>query len=131
VTEYLSVEQVRALHHALVRAFGAAGALRDRGALEAAVARPAMTFGGEDLCPDLASKGAALMHSLMLNYPFVDGNKRVGVAAAEFFFACNRHSLEASDEELEALTLDVAKGEVQVEALAIWFRQRLTAEQNL
>lgn len=128
MTEYLSVEQILALHRALVRAFGGAEAVRDRGALESAVARPAMTFGGEDLYGDTASKGAALMHSLVLNHPFVDGNKRVGVAAAESFFAFNGYSLDASDDQLETLTLDVARGEVQVEALAIWFRQRLHAQ---
>jgi death-on-curing protein len=123
--EYLSVEQVLALHQALVKAFGGAAAVRDRGALESAVARPAMTFGGEDLYVDVASKGAALMHSLVLNHPFVDGNKRVGIAAAEYFFIINGAQLDAVDGELEALTLDVAKGDVEVEALAIWFRQRL------
>ena len=84
-----------------------------------------MTFGGEDLYADLAAKAAALMHSLVLNHPFVDGNKRVGVAAAELFLECNASTLEASDEELEGLTLAVAEGKVAVEALAIWFRQRL------
>lgn len=126
--EYLSVEQVLALHAALVRTFGGASALRDRGTLESAVARPAMTFDGDDLYPDLASKGAALMHSLVLNHPFVDGNKRVGVAAAEYFVLLNGGYLDATDAELELLTLDVAKGDIEVEALAIWFRQRLRAE---
>jgi death-on-curing protein len=128
VIEYLSIEQVLALHRALVEAFGGADALRDRGALESAVARPAMTFGGEDLYPDVASKAAALMHSLVLNHPFVDGNNRVGVAAAEYFFLCNGAQLDATDAELETLTLDVARGDVEVEALTIWFRQRLRAE---
>ena len=50
---YLSVEQVLALHDDLVTAFGGARALRERGLLESAVARPAMTFGGEDLYGDL------------------------------------------------------------------------------
>ena len=126
--EYLSIEQVLALHRALVVAFGGADAVRDRGSLESAVARPTMTFGGEDLYPDLAAKGAARMHSLVLNHAFVDGNKRVGVAAAEYFFLANGAVLDAADTELETLTLDVAKGEVEVEALAIWFRQRLRVE---
>jgi death-on-curing protein len=124
-TLYLSVEQVLALHQALVGQFGGASGVRDRGALESAVARPAMTFGGEDLYEDLAAKAAALMHSLVLNHPFVDGNKRVGVATAEFFLERNASTLEASDEELERVTLAVAEGKVQVEALTIWFRQRL------
>lgn len=87
-----------------------------------------MTFGGDDLYPDLAAKGAALMHWLGLDHPFVDGNKRAGVAAADFFFLANGAILDASDAELETLTLDVAKGAVEVEALAIWFRQRLRGE---
>jgi len=124
-TVYLSVEQVLALHEALVGQFAGASGVRDRRALESAVARPAMTFGGEDLYGDIAAKSAALMHSLVLNHPFVDGNKRVGIAAAEFFLERNGSALAASDEELEHLTLAVAEGKVAVEALAIWFRQRL------
>ena len=128
LTQYLSVEQVLALHRALVREFGGADALRDRGGLESAVARPAMTFGGEDLYEDLAAKAAALMHSLVLNHPFVDGNKRIGVVAAEYFLDGNGYLVSATDEELEVVTLAVAQGTFEVEALAIWFRQRLHAE---
>jgi death-on-curing protein len=116
---------VLALYDGLVADFGGSSGLRDRGNLEAAVARPAMTFGGEDLYADLAAKAAALMHSLVLNHPFVDGNKRIGVHAAEFFIGRNGGVLEASDDELETLTLAVAEGKIAVEALAIWFRQRL------
>jgi len=47
------------------------------------VAQPEASFGGEELYPDLASKAAALGHSLIQNHPFVDGNKRVGHAATE------------------------------------------------
>ena len=129
MTVYLSIEQVLAFHEALVARFGGASGLRDRGGLEAAVARPAMTFGGEDLYGDLAAKAAALMHSLVLNHPFVDGNKRVGVALAEFFLERNGSTIEASDEDLERLTLAVAEGKVAAEALAIWFRQRLRASE--
>jgi len=125
VTAYLSVQQVQALHRILVREFGGAAELRDVGALEAAVARPAMTFGGDDLYPDLPAKGAALAHSIVLNHPFVDGNKRAGAASVELFFLLNGSALVAADEEMQEVTLDVSKGEMEVEALAIWFRQRL------
>ena len=49
MTYFLSLEQVLALHASLVADFGGSTGLRDRGLLEAAVARPSMTFGGEDL----------------------------------------------------------------------------------
>jgi death-on-curing protein len=125
VIVYLSVVQVLQLHHVLLRAFGGREGLRDRGGLASAVARPAATFGGEDLYPDLAAKAAALMHSLLLNHPFVDGNKRVGVAAAELFLRVNGWELDAGDEELEEMTISIATGDVEAEALAIWFRQRI------
>ena len=48
-----------------------------------------MTFGGEDLYPDLATKAAALGFSLVCNHPFLDGNKRVGHAALETFLMLN------------------------------------------
>jgi death-on-curing protein len=124
VTVYISLEQVLELHGLLARRFGGSARLRDRGALEAAVARPPMTFGGEDLYPDVEAKAAALMHSLVLNHPFVDGNKRAGAATAELFLSLNGVELTAEDEELVDITLAVARGEVSAEALAIWLRQR-------
>jgi len=127
VIAYVSAEQVIALHQALVHDFGGATGIRERGGLESAIARPAMTFAGEDLYPDVAAKAAALMHSLVLNHPFVDGNKRTAVAAAELFGDMNRYHLLAADEELERVTLSAAQGKLDVEALTIWFRQRLRA----
>ncbi len=121
----LSATQLVALHAELMKAFGGRRGLRDRGALEAAAARPGMTFDGEDLYPDLAAKAAALMHSLVLNHPFVDGNKRVGAAAAELVVEVNGYRLRADDADLEKIAFSVAKGELSAEALAIWFRQRL------
>jgi len=124
VTVYLSVEQVLELHRLQSRRFGGASGLRDRGAFEAALGRPLMTFGGEDLHPDLAAKAAALMHSLVVNHPFVDGNKRVGAHACILFLLANGVEPVFPPAELTAITLAVAKGEVSAEALAIWLRQR-------
>jgi death-on-curing protein len=124
---YLSVEQVRALHADQVRVYGGARGLRDKGALESALARPAMTFGGEDLYDDLASKASALMHSLVLNHPFLDGNKRVAVHAAILFVELNGETFLATPGELVEMTIAVAEGNVAVQALTIWFRQRLRA----
>ncbi len=121
----LSAGQLVALHGELMKAFGGRRGLRDRGALEAAAARPGMTFDGEDLYPDLAAKAAALMHSLVVNHGFVDGNKRVGAAAAELVVEVNGYRLRAEDSDLEKITFSVARGELSAEALAIWFRQRL------
>ena len=121
----LSASQLVALHGELMKAFGGRAGLRDRALLESAAARPTATFDGEDLYPDLAAKAAALMHSLVVNHAFVDGNKRLGAAAAEFVVDVNGCRLRSSDADLENVTLSVARGELSAEELAIWFRQRL------
>jgi death-on-curing protein len=123
--EYLSIGQLLALHAQQLRRYGGGTGVRDRGALESALARPAATFGGEDLYPDIADKAAALMHSLALNHPFVDGNKRVAAFGAIVFAESNGHEFLATPDELVETTLAVAEGKMAVEALAIWFRQRL------
>ena len=125
MTLHLSVEQLLRLYELQLRAFGGSRGLRDRGGLASAAARPRMTFGGEDLYPDLAAKTAALMRSLVANHPFVDGNKRVGAMAAEVFLIANGHALDTPDDDWIELTLAVARGDVGREALAIWFRQRI------
>jgi len=125
VTEYLSIAQVLHLHVLQTARFGGSRRLRDRGALEAAVARPQATFGGEDLYEDVAAKAAALAHSVIQNHPFLDGNKRVGAMALEVFLLVNGHALRASDEDLEDVVLAVARDGLAAEALAIWIRQRL------
>jgi len=125
VTEYLSVDQVLALHSFQFKRYGGAAGLRDQGALEGAVARPQITFGGEDLYPDVAAKAAALMHSLVKNHPFVDGNKRVGAYAALLFLHVNGFESLIAPAELTRVTLAVASGAVEAEALAIWLRQRI------
>ena len=85
-----------------------------------------MTFGGEDLYPDEASKAAALLHSLVMNHGFVDGNKRVGAHAAMLFLALNGIQTSITPKQLAEITLTVARGELEADALAIWFRQRIS-----
>jgi death-on-curing protein len=73
---YLTGEEVVVVHERVLARFGGAGGIRDWGLLDSAVQRPRGAFGGENLYPDLFAKAAALGHSLVLNHPFVDGNKR-------------------------------------------------------
>ena len=83
---YLSLAEVLLLHRLVMEQSGQQAVPRDLGALQAAVAQPRQTFGGQDLYRDLAGKAAALDFSLIENHPFVDGKKRVGHAAMVAFF---------------------------------------------
>jgi death-on-curing protein len=89
-----------------------------------------MTFGGEDLYPETHDKAAALMHSLVMNHPFVDGNKRVGAHACLLFLLIHEVEPAFSPAELLEITLAVARGEVSAEALSIWLRQRTRRRQG-
>ena len=83
---YLTVGEVLEVN-ALV--MGGRHLLRDMGLLESAVARPQASAFGADAYPDLVSKAAALLHSLVLNHAFVDGNKRTAVLATVVFLDLN------------------------------------------
>ena len=75
--------------------------VRDLNALDSALAQPRMTFGGADLYPTVVEKAAALGFSLVMNHPFVDGNKRIGHAAMETFLVLNGYEIIASADEQE------------------------------
>jgi death-on-curing protein len=108
VTRYLSLAEVLELHRSVLEGWAGASGIRDLGALESALAQPRQSFSGQDLYPDLPAKAAALCFSLVLNHPFVDGNKRIGHAAMETFLMVNGHELHASLDEQERVMLDLA-----------------------
>jgi len=122
---YLSLQEVISLHSLLIAQTGGSSGLRDRGALESAVAQPEASFGGEELYPDLASKTAALGHALIQNHPFVDGNKRIGHAAMEVFLLLNGHEIYASVDEQEQIIIEVASGKVPRIELGEWLREHV------
>ena len=122
---YLSLGEVLELHRRIVEETGGSAGLLDLAALQSALAQPRMTFGGEDLYPDVASKSAALGYSLIQNHPFADGNKRVGHAALETFLILNGCELSADIDEAERVILGVAAGEVDRDRFASWIKRCL------
>jgi len=117
--KYLTAEQVLFIHARLVSETGGSHGVRDLGLLESAVSRPRATFEGKESYPDIFSKAAALMDSFN-NHPFVDGNKRTGIALAAVFLHRNGWGLTPSADELEVMTLRVAIGDVPIDTLAHW-----------
>lgn len=126
--KYLTVEQVLFLHARVIEETGGSHGVGDIGLLESAVARPQAVFEGEDLYPDVFSKAAAFMDSLIRNHPFVDGNKRTGITAAAVFLRRNGWLLSVSNRKLEAFTLQVVRAELSISQIAQWLREHCTAE---
>ena len=117
---YLSLAEVIELHRLVIEQTGGGTGLRDLAGLESALAQPRMTFEGADLYPTIQEKATALCFSLVMNHPFVDGNKRVGHAAMETFLVLNGWELDASVDEAERTMLDLAAGGLSREGLTQW-----------
>ena len=86
---YLSISEVFELHDRIISSSGGSGGIRDIRALESAISQLRQTFDQKDLYPSIVTKAAALCFFLVMNHPFVDGNKRVGHAAMETFLILN------------------------------------------
>ena len=109
---YLSISEVLELHDRIMSSSGGSCGLRDLNALESAVNQPRQTFDQKDLYPDIISKAAVLCFSLVMNHPFVDGNKRAGHAAMETFLILNGYEIIASVDEQERVMLELAAGKM-------------------
>ncbi|AFY79353.1 death-on-curing family protein [Pleurocapsa sp. PCC 7327] len=124
---FLTLIEVLELHRRVIDQSGGTFGLRDVGLLESAIAQPRMTFGGEDLYPSLLEKAAALGLSIIINHPFVDGNKRTGHAAMETFLVLNGMEINASVDEQERVVLAIASGELGRKAFVEWLQKNTTA----
>src|SRR3954449_9624860 len=102
---HLTLDEVLELHRLVLESSGGSPRIRDMGALESALAQTRMTFGGAELYPSIPEKAAALGFSLVMNHPFVDGNKRIGHAALETFLLLNGYEIDSTTDEQEALIL--------------------------
>ena len=120
--EYLTSAEVLLIHARLIQRTGGVSGVRDVGLMESAVARPQATFGQNDLYPDVWSKAAALMHSLIKNHPFVDGNKRTALTATAMFLELNDYTLAASNDAVLAFTMHVAVDRVELTEMAEWLK---------
>ena len=121
MTEYLTVVEVLAIHALLIEEFGGADGVRDFGALESAVFRPQTGY-----YDDTIAESAALLESIVQNHPFLDGNKRTAVAAADVHLRIN--GLELGGDSLEhhqiIIGLMVA-GDLDWKALDAWLRSNV------
>ncbi len=87
---YMNLEEILALHELSIKRFGGASGVREMGAVESALNRPQNGY-----YADIVEEAAALMESLLINHPFVDGNKRTAFVATSVFLALNNVQIKA------------------------------------
>ncbi|OGY18282.1 MAG: hypothetical protein A3F04_00210 [Candidatus Chisholmbacteria bacterium RIFCSPHIGHO2_12_FULL_49_9] len=120
---FLTLEQVLAIHDDQIERYGGSHGVRDLSLLLSAIARPQATFGGEDLYPHIFLKAAVLMQGIILNHPFVDGNKRTGVVSAARFLFVNGYQFHASGAALIQMALKVEAKTISPEELVGWLQK--------
>lgn len=122
--KYVTFEEVLAIHLYLLQETGGQSGIRDLNLLQSALARPKASFGGKDLYPSIWLKVAALVQSLILNHPFVDGNKRTAFASGVRFLKINGMKLQAEQQAVVYFTLAIERKKYNLEEIAVWLKKQ-------
>jgi death-on-curing protein len=120
---FLTLEEVLTIHHDRIRKYGGSGGVRDLGLLQLALGTVEATFGGALLHETLFEMAAAYLFHISRNHPFVDGNKRTGLACALAFLSLNGVRIESTENDLYELAIGVANGEVSKAQAAVFFQE--------
>ncbi len=116
MSSYLTTHDVEVMHHVLIERYGGALGLRDANLLEAAVFRPQSGY-----YVDTLLQGAALFESLIINHPFIDGNKRIAFAAMDVFLRMNGYQLNVDSNRIYTKIMDLFKqNQMDIEHIHAW-----------
>lgn len=113
---YLSLDQLLTAHSDTIRLHGGSPGVRDLGLIESALAQPQASFSGVELYSTLHEKASALAFSLAKNHGFIDGNKRIALAA-------NGAKIAATADEIVDTILGVASSTFDRDEFTEWVRQ--------
>jgi death on curing protein len=113
----ISIKEVEIIHNILIDKFGGSKGIRDKGLLESALARPFATFESKDLYSTPIDKAAAIIESVAINHPFVDGNKRTAYTLMRLILLENEIDISASQEEKYNFVISVSTGEYKFDEI--------------
>ncbi len=118
----LTAAEVARLHALIVCQTGGGDGVRDFGLVDSAVARPQAAFTGQEAYPTVWHKAAVLLHSLVNNRAFLDGNKRTAIAACAIFLERNGQRVDFGTDQAIILALQAANSEVDEKMIAGWLQ---------
>jgi death-on-curing protein len=123
----IPVKEVEQIHKLLINTFGGSHGIRDSSALESALTRPFQTFEEKELYPTLVGKAASLIESILVNHPFIDGNKRTGYVITRLFLINNGADINATQDEKYEFVMRIASGRMDFDQIAEWLSKHHTA----
>jgi len=122
----ISESDILLLHEFSILDYGGAKEVRDRSLLLSAISRPFQTFDGKDLYPDPVAKAAALGESLIINHPFVDGNKRTACLAMLALLKEYGIELTVDGNSLYHFVIGMSKGDKKFDDIVEWLKKHIT-----
>lgn len=119
----LAVEDIIYIHSEILKISGGLSGVRDIGLLESAVNKPHMHVFGVESYRTIYAKAAAILESIALFHPFVDGNKRTAMASADFYLFLNGINLQMTNEEYVTFMLRVVQEKTKVPYISRWLEE--------
>lgn len=122
---WVTAEDVVAIHSRIIQVSGGIDGLCDRAGLEAAIAAPLQSFGGEDLFPTDIEKIARIGFGLASNHAFIDGNKRIGAMVTQLLLKWNGYQFQLEQNELADMFIGIADGTKDETELRYWINDHI------
>jgi len=121
----ISLDTAKEIHNILIERFGGSKGVRDKGSLLAALARPYATFDQQNLYTTAVEKAAAIFESLIINHPFIDGNKRIAYALMRLILLEYDFDILATQNEKYEMTIAASKGDIRIDEIKLWINNKL------
>lgn len=122
---YFTKDDILFLHTDMVLTFGGSDGIRDEGMLDSAIYAPLQTFDLIDLYPTEVDKITRLSYGLVMNHPFLDGNKRIAAKVLDAGLSANGIDLEATNEEMIEEFLNLAASRITYDDFLLWVKSKI------
>lgn len=121
----IDVKTVKNIHNILIDKFGGSKGIRDLASLEAALARPYATFDKVDLYQTPVEKAAAVFESIIINHPFIDGNKRIAYVLLRLTLMDSGLDISSEQGEKYSMVISASKGDIRFKEIKEWVAVRV------
>lgn len=119
--KWISLQDLALIHRTVINETGGVHGVMNYGALESSLQRPFSFFEGNEAYPDIWSKLAVFIHSLIVFHPFADGNKRTAFVATDVILKLNGYHIKPAFDH-EIFFFAIARGEKSIEEIKHWLK---------